>query len=78
MNQSTGRIGIGYPVCVPARAYHQVVPLIPNNGKLIIELDGAVAVSELIETARRIDPEMTEKSFSAERRIVADIEDHLL
>jgi len=53
------------------------VPLVPNNGKLHIDLDGPSAVADLVEAARVIDPLKAATHFGTESRVVADIEDHL-
>lgn len=54
------------------------MPLVPNNGKLFIDLDSPESVDQLVETARGIDPSRLQRFFAVEQRIVADIADHLL
>ncbi len=54
------------------------MPVVPNNGKLFVELDSPEAVAHLVQKARTLDPAKIARFASTERRIVADIEDHLL
>lgn len=52
------------------------MPVVPNNGKLYVELDRHEAVDELVSVARGLDQSRISSSMSV-RRLVADIEDHL-
>jgi hypothetical protein len=58
--------------------YLGTVPVVPNNGKLYIELSSEAAVAQLVSAARALDPEKVARYGTADSLIASDIGDHLM